>query len=183
MYACSFAEGRVDRIKPFPDPMIKDNGHYKTFEEVYGTETSEDCRPSKQAKPKKLLFYASVQHVKNSGLMLKCEECGMWRFLYASRKLSAWEKKVVEASLDGLSFSCGSQLKEVDLDLPNDLLSVIFVRDLQCTNPVEALYYSADNVDICVHCCADIELNKTPKEYYPQCEDYVDKDKIKRKKH
>ena len=60
--------------------------------------------------------------------------------------------------LDSLSFSCGSQLKEVDLDLPDDLLSAIFVRGLQCTDPVEAPYYSADT-----------ESNKTPKEYYPQC--------------
>ena len=83
------------------------------------------------------------------------------------------EKKVVEASLDCLSFSCGSQLNEVDFDLPEDLLSIVFVRDLQCSDPVEALYYSADNVDICVHCCTgiDTETNTTPKEYYPQCED------------
>ena len=62
-----------------------------------------------------------LQHVKNSGLMLMCEECGMWRLLYATRMLSAKEKRVVEASLDGLSFSCGSQLNEVDFDLPEDL--------------------------------------------------------------
>ena len=163
--------------------MIKDDGHYKSFEEFYGTETSEECRPSKQAKSKKLPFYASLQHMKNSGLMLMCEECGMWRLLYATRKLSAKEKRVVEASLDGLSFSCGSQLNEVDFDLPEDLLSIVFVRDLQCSDPVEVLYYSGDNVDICVHCCTDIdtETNTTPKEYYPQCEDCVDKDKIKRK--
>ena len=94
-----------EKIKPFPDPMMKDDGHYKGFTEVYGTETSETCRPSKQAKAKKLPFYANVQHVKNSSLMLKCEECGMWRVIYATRKLSAQEKRVVEASLDGLSFS------------------------------------------------------------------------------
>ena len=159
-----------DRIKPFLDSMIKGDGHYKKFEEVYGTET-EDCRPSKQAKPKKLPFYASIQLLKNSGLMLMCQECGMWRLLYAFRKLCGWEKKVVEGSLDGLSFSCGSQLKEVDLDLPVELLSLILVRDLQRT----------DNVDICIHCCANIESSKAPKEYYPRCEDCVDKDKTKGK--
>ena len=172
-----------DKIKPFPNPMIKDDGHYKSFEEVYGTETSENCRPSKQASPKKLPYTCSVQHVKNSGLMLMCEECGMWRLFYTSRKLSAREKKVVEASLDGLSFACGSQLKDVDLDLAEDLLSVIFVRDLQCNDPVEELYYSADNANICVHCCADLEVNETPKEYYPQCEDCLDKEKTSEKEH
>ena len=127
-----------EKIKPFPDPMIKDDGHYKSFEEVYGTETSEECRPSKQAKSKKLPFYANLQHMKNSGLMLMCEECGMWRLLYATRKLSAKEKRVVETSLDGLSFSCGSQLNEVDFDLPEDLLSVVFVRDLHCSENLSA---------------------------------------------
>ena len=101
--------------------------------------------------------------------MLKCEECGMWRLIYTTRKLSA---RVVEASLDGLSFSCGSQL------------SVIFVGDSQCNDPVEALYYSANYTDLCVHCCADIECSETVtcKEYYPQCEDCIaTKDKISMK--
>ena len=170
-----------DKIKPFPDPMMKDDGHYKGFTEVYGTKTSESCRPSKQAKVKKLPFNASLQDVKNSSLMLMCEECGMWRLVYATRKLSAQERRVVEASLDGLSFSCGSQLNE--LDLHNDLLSVMFVRDSQCNDPVEALYYSVNYTAICMYCCADMDCSETvtSREYYPQCEDCATKNKISRK--
>ena len=172
------------KIKPFPDPVLKDDGHYKSFDNVYGTETSEDGRPSKQQQRKKLPFYASVQHVRNSSVMLMylCEECGMWRLVYATRKLSVREKTLLESSLDGLSFSCGSQLQEADLELPQDLLSVVFVRDMQCNDPVEALYYSADNVNICVHCCDDIETVTTPEEYFPQCEECKAKQKIKRRK-
>ena len=45
----------------------------------------------------------------------------MWRLLYATRKLSAKEKRVIEASLDNLSFSCDSQLK----GLPEDILFIV----------------------------------------------------------
>ena len=30
----------------------------------------------------------TVQHVKNIGVMLQCEECDLWRLLYSKRKLS-----------------------------------------------------------------------------------------------
>ena len=106
------------KIQPFPDPVLKDDGHYKPFDDVYGTVTTEEYRPSLQKcgqKQKALPFYASVQHAKNSGMMLLCEECGMWRLIYATRKLRASEKQLLEHALDGLSFSCGSPLQEADL--------------------------------------------------------------------
>ena len=70
---------------------------------------------------KSLLFYASVQHVKNSGMMLMCDKCDMWRLIYATRKLQAREKQLLEVTLDGLS--CGSLLQEADL--PQELHSVV----------------------------------------------------------
>lgn len=77
------------------------------------------------------------------------------------------QKKFLESAL-GLSFSCGSPLQEAYLELPEELLSVVFVRDLQCSYRVEALYYSADYTDICVHCSNDIETTETPPEYFVQ---------------
>ena len=54
---------------------MKDDGHFKSF---HGTDTSENDRPSiKRGKESSLPFYASVQHAKNSGMMLCCDECGM----------------------------------------------------------------------------------------------------------
>ena len=65
------------KIKRFPDPVLDtDNCHYKPFGEVYGTVTTEDHRPSKSEKRKRVPLHASLQNVKNSGLMLLCEECG-----------------------------------------------------------------------------------------------------------
>ena len=72
--------------------MPGQDGHYKRFEEVFGTSTVEEHRPSLQKITKKRLpFYPSVQHVRNCNTMLMCDECGMWRLVYATRKLKAVE--------------------------------------------------------------------------------------------
>ncbi len=64
----------------------------------------------------------------------------MWRLIYASRKLKAQEKRLLQDVLDGLSFSCGSLLQ--DAELPECLQDVVFVRSMQCEEPIEALYYT-----------------------------------------
>ena len=70
-----------------PYTVLKDDGHYEAFYDIHGTNTSEKYRPSlNPQRGKSLPFYASVQHVKNSGLMLLCDECGMWRLIYATRR-------------------------------------------------------------------------------------------------
>ena len=52
-----------------PDPVMKDDRHYKSFAESLGSDTFEEHRPSLQKKAQKdktLPFYPSVQHVKNT---------------------------------------------------------------------------------------------------------------------
>lgn len=69
-----------------PDPVPGENGQYLPFEKVYGTSTQEMHRPSLSNRSKKqntLPFIESIQHVKNVNLMVECEECGMWRLIYA----------------------------------------------------------------------------------------------------
>ena len=76
------------KLKHLPDPVIAADGHYKKFNEVFGTSTTEDQRPSLQKISKKRLpFYPSVQHVNNVKTMLMCDECGMWRLAYATKNL------------------------------------------------------------------------------------------------
>ena len=58
----------VKKVKPVPDPVLKDDGHYKPFDEVYDVETTEEHRPSLQ-KRSPLSFYASVQLVRNTGMI------------------------------------------------------------------------------------------------------------------
>jgi hypothetical protein len=58
--------------------MSGTDGHYKPFQDVYGTVTSEKCRPSLQKRParaKTLPYVASIQHARNTNIMMQCEEC------------------------------------------------------------------------------------------------------------
>ena len=70
-----------DRIKHLPFPVPGEDGHYKPFSDVFGSDASEEFRPSQKkvtkTKARALPFYASVQHVKNSQLMVQCEECNL----------------------------------------------------------------------------------------------------------
>ena len=40
--------------------------------------------------------------------MLECEECGMWRLIYAKTKLTKVQRNILQTALDGMSFSCGA---------------------------------------------------------------------------
>lgn len=169
-----------EQIKPFPDPMPGANEHYLPFREVYGSETTEEHRPSamkKSSKQRSLPFHGKLQHVKNANMMIECEECGMWRLVYAQRKLNTSQRTSLERSLNGMSFSCGVPLQE--LDLGPELCDLVFVRTLQCGDPIEILYYTAKYEPICIYCAQPVASceGKT----YPQCEQCKDKPPITHK--
>ena len=155
-----------DQIKSFPEPERKD-AHYKSSQ-IYGGKTSEKFRPSLKDKPKKkrtLPFHGKLQHVRNADLMLECEECGMWRLVYAKRKLIPSERQSLKDVFNGTSFSCGSPLQ--DLDLPAELEKNFFVRQLNCHDLIEILYYSAKYEPICVYCGEPEPFANDAR--YPQC--------------
>ena len=78
--------------------------HYKTFIEVYGTNTNESHRPSlqKKSRAKTLLFSSTLRHVQNVDmmLMLECEHCGRWRLLYSKYKLTKEERTELDNALE-----------------------------------------------------------------------------------
>ena len=125
-------------------------------------------RPQKQQT---LPFHGKLQYVRNADLMLECEECGLWRLIYAKHKLSSNQHKVVQDLLEEMSFSCSSSLQ--DLDLPSDLVDEVFIRDLNCSDTIELLYYSAKYDPICIYCAKDEPYSSD--KYYPQCSDYKEK--------
>lgn len=152
-----------------PDPVPGEDEHYKPFDEVYGTETSESHRPSliqKSKKRKSLPFTASIQHVRNVNLIVQCEQCGMWRLIYSPNKLKAEDKRLLERKIDNFAFSCGTTLEE--LDLPEHMQNLA-VRQLQCEEPVEKLYYSMGYEPICIYCSSEDNLD-IPNDSYPICE-------------
>ena len=136
---------------------------------------------AKKSHQKTKLFLsqlASVQHVKNIDMMLMCDECEMWRLLYAKRKLKKQERIEVEQGLNGLSFSCAAQLQ--DSDLPHYLKNIVLVQKLACEDPVEKLYsnYSAKFEDIWVYCSGPVDPWSDAEPFYPQCKACEGKDKI-----
>ena len=104
---------RFAELHILPDPVPGEDGHYMKFNDLLGTKTDEYHRPSllKMSKRKKTLpFSASVQHVKNVDIMLQCDECNMWRLLYAKFKLTKQEQANLQLRLNDVSFTCGAQL-------------------------------------------------------------------------
>ena len=167
---------------PYPTPGS--DGHYLPFSEVFGTDTREEYRPSykrktpsesKRAK-RKLPFYAGVQHVKNSQLMVQCMECDLWRKSFSKYKLKKEQRVFLQAVLDGYMYSCGASLK--DLQLPEEY-STVEIRDHDCFDPVEKLYYSAKYCPICMYCANDQPY--TSEEYYPLCSDCECLGKVQKK--
>ena len=143
-----------DQLYFLPDPMPRDDGQYKPFKDLLGTKTDGTRQPSLQKAPKrrkKLPFTASVPHVKIVDTMLQCDECSMWRLLYCRFKLSKKEQADVKSALEDISFTCGTQLQ--DLELPGRL-NEVYTRTISCEKPIEKLYYLAKYAGayMCVLC-------------------------------
>ena len=60
------------------------------------------------------------------------------------------------------TYTCGATLS--DLELP-DSLSSVCVRDVECYDPLEKLYFSMKYDPICIYCCGD--KNRKSTGYYP----------------
>ena len=74
----------------------------------------------------------------------------MWRLVYAPHKLSSADKHKLSKCLEDHTFTCGSNLSDLNL---MDTLGEVCVRDLNCYDPVEKLYYSVKNYEaICIYC-------------------------------
>ena len=94
-----------EKIKPFPDPMPGKDEHYLSLAELYGTDTTEEYRPSamkKSSKQRSLPFQGKLQHVKNANMVVECDECGMWRLLYSLRKVNQTQYTSLERALNGM---------------------------------------------------------------------------------
>ena len=103
--------------------------------------------------------------------------CGMWRLVYATKKLTKAQQKTLMSALDGMSFSCGSPLQDLEMD--HELKDTVFVRNMNCCDSIEILYYTAENEPICIH-CGQLEPFSNDISY-PQCDSCKDKPAISKK--
>lgn len=157
-----------------PDPVPEGDGHYKAFADLYGTPTTEKYRPSlleaqKQKVHKRTLdFYTSQQHVTNVGIVIQCEECEMWRLLFSRKKFNAHQRANLQTILDHVAYTCGKNIFE-DLELPSGLTGVC-LKEHQCYDPIEKLYYTCPDFEaICIYCATTELPDPLPTDHYPQC--------------
>ena len=99
-----------------------------------------DAVTKQKRKMRKLPYYASVQHVKNSQLMVQCSKCSLWRLIFSKYRLTKKQREVLQHLIEDFEYTCGATLK--DLHLPEEYDDVD-VRDHNCFDTIEKLYYSA----------------------------------------
>ena len=170
----------LEDVKFLPDPEPNDDGHYKPFDTVYGKTTSEKHRPTLQKRPgrlKTLPFVASVQHARNTNMMIQCEECEMWRLVYSKCKLTAAERLQLDNALSYYTYTCGATLSDLDF---NGRLADVCIRDVQCYDPLEKLYFSMNKDLICIYCCGSANLI-TKEGCYPQCNNCESKPPVQKR--
>ena len=76
-------------------------------------------------------------------------------------------------------YSCDATLE--DLVMPPELCTVC-VRDRQCGDPMEKLYYSAGYDPVCYYCASEIVNDSIAVEFYPMCTSCVDKKCMQKRK-
>lgn len=108
-----------EQLHHLPDPVPGEDLHYKSFEELYGMQTTEDHRPSlKNAKVKKkdkmtttkkhsMPFCPSAVRAKNVGIIVNCVECEKPRLLFSAKKLSEKDTIMLQGFLDTIFYTCG----------------------------------------------------------------------------
>ena len=80
---CKAPRLQFHTLHHLPNPIISDD-HYKPFNKVFGTQTTEKDRPSAQKSIDGGRRF-TLKHVKkNANIMLMCEECCLWRLLYSA---------------------------------------------------------------------------------------------------
>ena len=133
-----------EQLHHLPDPVPGEDMHYKSFEDLYGTQTTEVHRPSiKDAKSKGKMkitrakhtmpFCPSAARAKNVGITVSCAECEKPRLLFSAKKLAEKDKAVLQSFLDTIIYTCGMPFhntcdlataippKQSDVDMDNEV--------------------------------------------------------------
>ncbi|XP_033752909.1 uncharacterized protein LOC117336468 [Pecten maximus] len=114
--------------------------HYKPFETVYGTETTEKDRPSSQNQT--LAAVAEEQQgcknnvltAQNVRLIINCRECEKPRCIYSKLRLTPRDSRSLKHTLEKYDYTCGSVVT-ADGDA---MQGKVFVRlQMSCSTPIE----------------------------------------------
>jgi len=135
--------------------------HYKPFEDVYDTDTTEEHKPSSITKTQtghQIPFSPFAQTAKTVQMTVTCVDCDKPRVIYSATKLNASEKNILARMIQLYTYSCGAvlqDLKSLDNRPPrvNALLDKTFVRqNIACRSEIEVPYFSSKCFpNVCFH--------------------------------
>ncbi|XP_064612507.1 uncharacterized protein LOC135476417 [Liolophura sinensis] len=138
-----------------PDPVLDQSGeHYKPFETVNGTETSEDDCPSLLEEAAKAQQKKHVLTAQNAQAVFECVECKKPKVVYSKSKLTERQQAQPITTMTEYEYSCGAPV----IPPNNPLYSKVFMRlGITCESLVETPYYSSDigQKDLCCFCGTD----------------------------
>jgi hypothetical protein len=137
------------------------DGKFKTFEEAYVAENPTDSdRPGRRSDARSeeedvpvASFNLVIARVRS---FVTCFECSRPRLLFSEKQLSSEEMQQLECAKEEYDYSCGGPV----FPAGHSLGEVLFVRrDITCSKPISAQYYSAKKFPtICFNCLDDGEM-------------------------
>ena len=153
---------------PHPEPDTSKE-HYKPFEQLYGTSTSERFCPSLGMRGNSghgLPFSPSAQTARNVKRVVTCSDCSRPRVLYAAKKLDDSDNAMLAKHLEESDYTCGSSLQDLADESEStaesdgsgvtiaNVLARVYVRlNLTCSDAIEVPYFSSGVFPrVCVHC-------------------------------
>ena len=103
-----------NELRSLPHPIPGKDSHNLPFNDVFGSQTGEEHQPSykkvavtkQKRKMRKLPYYASVQHVRNSQLMVQCSECSLWRLIFSKYRLTMEQSEVLQHLIEDFEYTC-----------------------------------------------------------------------------
>lgn len=179
----------ASQLQWLPDPMLDDSGeHYKPFSSLYGSDTTEDDRPTLKTKPMQvsgkgqevtkktrqtrvqmiplvpndaeLIKSSNDYTAQNARSVAICVECRKPRVVYCKSRFNSRQTLSLALLLSEYDYSCGSPLT-----LPgHNLHGKAYIRQLiNCESLIELPYYSNENgvgrKDVCCFCAEENCIN------------------------
>ncbi|CAB4439304.1 unnamed protein product [Rhizophagus irregularis] len=137
---------------PDPEPSIADSNHYKDFSSIYGTQTSENFRPSKAGQLEADNLPQGIFNNNRVHEFVECDFCGKIRCIYSMSALKKEQIFTLQLKINDNDFTCGI---EEWMPPSHELKGIVFIRQsLSCDSPIESGYYSnrLKNPPICYYC-------------------------------
>ncbi|PKB93648.1 hypothetical protein RhiirA5_387116, partial [Rhizophagus irregularis] len=92
---------------PDPEPSIADSNHYKDFSSIYGTQTSENFRPSKAGQLEADNLPQGIFNNNRVREFVECDFCGKIRCIYSMSALKKEQISTLQLKINDNDFTCG----------------------------------------------------------------------------